>query len=105
MHPLPPARIFITFDANLQRITGKASEEAVVNDGLPFMQFLFFLFQSYPKIEATYPPGKLGFLVNDHPPKNDTPLHDGDRLFFTATGEDGVTRTPWGFRATRRPTI
>ena len=102
MQPSPSAKIYLSFDSNLQRITGKASEEAVVNDGIPFLQFLFFLFESYPEIQTAYPPGRLGFLVNDEPPREDSQLHDGDRVMFVATGEDGVTRTPWGFHA-RRP--
>ena len=91
-----PAMITITFDSNLQKITGKETEESMVNDGIPFMQFLFFLFSSYPEIQTTYPPGTLGFLVNDQPPKEGTELHDGDRLRFVATGGGN----PWEFTAT-----
>lgn len=101
MQPLSSAKITISFDTNLQHITGTASEVAEVNDGILFLQFLYFLFQSYPEIERTYPPGKLGFLLNDEPPRDHAQLHDGDRLFFTATGEDGIMRTPFGFQAKR----
>ena len=102
MYPLSSAKIIVSFDPNLQRITGTASEEVVVNDGISFLQFLFFLFESYPEMQTSYPPGKLGFLVNDEPPGEDCTLRDGDRVLFVATGADGVTRTPFGFHATRK---
>ena len=102
MQPLSSAKIQISFDADLQRITGKVSEESVVNDGIPFLQFLFFFFEAYPEIQASYLPGKLGFLINGQPPREDTRLHDGDQLYFAGTSEDGVTRTPWGFHAMRQ---
>lgn len=100
MQPLTSATICLSFDANLQRIMGKATEETVVNDGISFLQFLFFLFQSYPEIQTTYPPGKLGFLLNGQPPRTDSTLHDGDQLYLVGTDENGITRTPWGFHAT-----
>ena len=95
-----PAMITITFDSNLQKITGKETETSMISEGMPFMQFLFFLFSSYPEIQTTYPPGTLGFTVNGEPPRDGMVLHDGDRLFFVATGEDGITRTPWGIQGT-----
>ena len=95
-----PAWITISFDQNLQKITGKETEKSMISDGMPFLQFLFFLFSSYPEIQTTYPAGTLGFLVNGEPPREHTTLHDGDKLIFIATGKDGVTRTPWGFHGT-----
>ena len=92
-------RITVTYDSNLQRITGKEREESISSEGMPFGQFLFFLFKSYPEIQKAYPPGKLGFMLNGDPPRLDTILRDGDCLYFVGTGEDGVTRTPWGFSA------
>lgn len=68
----------------------------MVNDGILFLQFLFFLFSSYPEIQTTYPPGTLGFLLNDKPPREGAQLHDGDRLLFVATGK----KNPWEFHAT-----
>jgi hypothetical protein len=94
MQPPQPAKIYISFDHNLRRITGKESDVAMVSNGISFIQFLFFLFESYPEIQASYPPGKLGFLINNEAPREDSQLYDGDRVLFVATGEDGVTRTP-----------
>lgn len=95
-------KVNITYDHNLQKITGKDGEESIISKGMTFMQFLFFLFSSYPEIKDIYPPGKLGFLVNGEPPRMNDVLHEGDGLFFAGTGEDGITRTPWGFKATNR---
>ena len=93
---LQPAFITISFDDNLQKITGKATEKSMISDGMPFMQFLFFFFESYPEIREAYPPGTLGFAVNGKSPQEDTKLHDGDRLHFIGTGK----RNPWEFKIT-----
>ena len=92
--------ITITYDPNLQKITGKDKEVSITSEGTTFMQFLLFLFEAYPEIQTTYPPGKLGFTVNGNPPKNQDLLKDGDVLYFVGTGKDGVTHTPWGFHGT-----
>ena len=102
MYNMPRAiHITISYDPNLQKITGKESETSMSSEGVTFQQFLFFLFSSYSEIQSTYPPGKLGFLLNGEPPRLDTILRDGDRLLFVGTGEDGVTRTPWEVHSTQ----
>lgn len=100
LQDLKPATIHISYDPNLQKITGKATEVSMVNDGILFIQFLYFLFESYPEIQTTYPPGTLGFSVNGKPPRDGATLHDGDKLIFVATPV-GKSDNPWVFKSTR----
>jgi hypothetical protein len=44
-------KIDICYDRELQKITGKASEPAIISDNLQFVQFLNFIFTSYPEIQ------------------------------------------------------
>lgn len=74
----------------------------MVNDGISFIQFLFFLFSSYPEIQTTYPPGTLGFLLNGKPPRDGATLHDGDNLVFVATPRGGISDNPWMFTITSK---
>lgn len=72
--------VVVKYDSVLEKITGKAMEEATVSGNLSFIDFLYFLFSSYPEIQKQYPPGKLGFVVNGQPPKETDSLHDGDEI-------------------------
>jgi len=75
-----PIKVRIFYDEELKRITGKDSEEAVVSEGLRFVQFLGFVFTSYPEIQKNYPPGKLSLLLNDRRPQDSDILQDGDEV-------------------------
>lgn len=73
-------KIEILYDIELEKITKKASEEAMVSEGIRFVNMLDFIFTSYPGIRKTYPPGKLGLLLNNKPPKDSDILRDGDEI-------------------------
>lgn len=91
-----PARVEIRYDQTLQKITGRACDPIVVSEGLPFLMLLNTIFFEHPEIPMTYPPGVLGFLLNDVPPKNDTPIFEGDLLeMFVRTGVDGAVPSPF----------
>ncbi|MFZ5365741.1 MAG: MoaD/ThiS family protein [Patescibacteria group bacterium] len=79
---LRPIKIKIFYDDRLQRITGKSFEEAIVSKNLTFVQFLNFIFSSYPEIHQKFHPGTLGFLLNDRPPTEDEVLKNNDEVKF-----------------------
>jgi len=70
--------VLITYDEKLQRITKVEQEEAIVSEGLTFVIFLKFIFDSYPEIPKLYPPGSIELRLNDKPPKEFEVLNDGD---------------------------
>lgn len=78
----PPIKVKIFYDKTLQKITGKNFEEAVVSENLLFVELLNFVFSSYPKIPQIFPPGTLGFLLNNRPPKEDDILKNNDEVKF-----------------------
>lgn len=77
---LKPITVTLLYDKKIRRITGKRSEPAVVNEGMPFILMLSFIFKSYPEIEKRYPPGTLGLKVNGKPPQDFDILSDGDKV-------------------------
>lgn len=81
---LKPIKIKFVYDERLKEITGKDFEEAVVSQNLTFIGLLNFLFFSYPEIPKKYPPGTLGFLLNNKPPREYSLLNDGDELKLVA---------------------
>jgi len=58
---LKPIKVKISYDKELKKITGKSSEEVIVSENLNFINFLDFIFSSYPTIPKRYIPGTLGF--------------------------------------------
>lgn len=70
--------ITVEVDQMLSHITELSSFESTISEGMPFIQFLFFLFKSYPEIEKRYPPGALAMTLNGHPPTDFELLEDGD---------------------------
>ncbi|OGK09520.1 hypothetical protein A2767_03295 [Candidatus Roizmanbacteria bacterium RIFCSPHIGHO2_01_FULL_35_10] len=72
--------ITVQFDKKLEEITGYASFHSECSEELSFVQFLYFLFQSYPKIEQLYPPGTIGMTLNNLRPTDFSILHHGDVL-------------------------
>ena len=86
---LEPIKVKIFYDENLKKITGKDFEEGVVSEGLNFINFLNFVFSSYPEIQKRFTPGTLGFLLNGKEPKENDILKDGDELkIITIKPED-----------------
>lgn len=79
---LRPIKIKIFYDENLRKITGEDFEEAIVSEGMTFVKQLYFIFSSYPEIKKRYPPGKLGFLLNNRLPKDLDILQDGDEIIL-----------------------
>jgi len=81
MKDLPKSiKVRIFYDRELKKITGKDSEEAIVSENLDFINFLNFIFSSYPAIPQRFIPGTLGFLLNGRAPKENDILKDGDKL-------------------------
>lgn len=77
-------KITIRYDRELSQIVGRRVEDTVVSEGLSFIMFLNFFFQTYPEIERKFPPGSLAFLINGLAPLDDTVLKDGDKIAFAA---------------------
>jgi len=77
---LKTIKIKIFYDDELKKITKTNSEEAVISEGMTFAEQLYFIFSSYPEIPKKYPPGKLGFLLNNKLPNKFDILHDGDEI-------------------------
>ena len=80
MEKLGAIRVRVVYDENLKKITKKDFDEPVVSENLSFPMFLNFIFTSYPKITKEYPPGKLGFLLNNSIPQDFDILEDGDEI-------------------------
>ena len=81
----PPITITIQFDTELQKLTGKAGHPVVMSQGATFMFLLMSVMEEYPEIQNKYPPGTLGFTINEVPQKTYTPLLDGDVVFFSVS--------------------
>jgi len=77
-----PIKIKVFYDKELNKITGKDSEESIVSENLNFGNFLNFIFSSYPTIPRRFAPGVLGFLLNGREPKENEILRDGDKVEF-----------------------
>lgn len=75
--------VTILFNKELESITKKSNNTVTVKAGTTFVYLLFNIFAAYPEMDAKYPPGRLGFLLNGTPPKTHTRLLDGDIVFMT----------------------
>lgn len=71
-------KITVQFDKKLQKITGYDSFTSECSEGITFLEFIYFLFESYPLIQKRYPPGVIGMNVNNLRPLESTELKDGD---------------------------
>lgn len=81
MTPIPNSiHITVEVDQMLSLITHQSSFLSTVSRGMPFIQFLFTVFKSYPEIEKKYPPGTLAMTLNGHPPIEFEILKDGDTV-------------------------
>lgn len=80
MENLKPVKVIIFYDKNLEKITGKDFEEAIVSENLDFITFLGSIFSSYPEISKRFIPGTIGFLLNGIPPRENDILKNGDKL-------------------------
>ncbi len=77
-----PMTIKVKYSKELECLTGKNKEDMIMSLGAPFEFLLQSIFSSYPEIFKRYKPGKLGFHINGKPPKNFSPLLDGDEVEF-----------------------
>ncbi len=57
-------------------------EPAIVSENILFLEYLYFIFSSYPDIEKLFPPGVLGFTINGKLPDDFTTLNEGDVINF-----------------------
>lgn len=81
MKPFPkPVKVRIVYDGELQKITGVEHEDSLVSEGINFVMFLKFIFDSYPKIPKLYPPGSIVLKLNDKPPTEFEILNGGDKI-------------------------
>ena len=80
-----PIKIQIIYDEKLQELTGVASEDAMVSEGLNFLMMLKFIFDSYPEIFKLYPPGSISLWLNDKRPTEFDILNDGDKIKLSAS--------------------
>lgn len=71
-------KITVQFDKQLEKITHYKTFISEVSEDLTFLEFLYFLFESYPLIQKRYPPGVIGMTLNDLRPTDFSALHDGD---------------------------
>lgn len=72
--------ITVVYKNNIPEITKTSKEDILISEGSNFVYLLFNIFSAYPKIQAKYPPGKLGFLINGNAPKENYLLKEGDVL-------------------------
>ena len=82
MGELKPIKIKVFYDSNLEKITGKKEEPAIISEGMNFAFFLSTIFSSYPTIQEKYPPGTFGFLLNNKKPNGFEILSEGDEIIF-----------------------
>jgi len=77
---MKPIKIKVFYEGGVEKITAKDSEIPIVSEGLSFIQFLYFIFSSYPEIQQKFPPGKLGLLLNGKSPADHDILNDNDEV-------------------------
>jgi hypothetical protein len=77
-------KVNICYDQQLQEITGKTNEEAIISENLQFVHFLNFIFSSYPEIQKKFAPGTIGFMINGRRPEAFGKMQDGDKLEIMA---------------------
>ncbi|PIV18816.1 MAG: hypothetical protein COZ15_05065 [Elusimicrobia bacterium CG_4_10_14_3_um_filter_49_12_50_7] len=72
------------YDAQLQDITGKKSETIKLSVECPFDIMLYSVLSCYTEIETKYPPGFLGFTINNKVPDKFSVMKEGDVVRFSA---------------------
>lgn len=77
-----PIRLTVRYDGALQKITGRAEDPVFMSEGSTFVYLIQNVFIEHPEIEKQYPPGVLTFFIHGIPPKEYTPLFDGDVVIF-----------------------
>jgi molybdopterin converting factor small subunit len=70
--------IVVKYEGAIEAIVGRKEDKMIMNENALFLFLLQSVFTSYSEIPKRYPPGILGFLLNDSPPKDSTILMDGD---------------------------
>ena len=70
--------ITIKYDKELQKITGVPEEPCILGEGSTYLWLLQNIDSAHPEIFIQYPPGKIGFLVNNVPITGLSILMNGD---------------------------
>lgn len=76
-------KILVNYNNVISKITHKDKETCIINEELPFIAFLSFIFSTYPEIESKYPAGKLAFTLNGNRPTEFDVLHNNDIVNFS----------------------
>jgi len=73
-------KVHIIYDQELQKITKVEHEEASISEGMQFILFLKFIFDSHPEIPKQFLPGNIAISVNGDRPTEFQILSDGDNI-------------------------
>lgn len=80
---LKSIEVRVSYKGKITSITKKKFEEIFVSEGIDFINFLAFVFQSYPEIEGIFSPGSIALTLNGEPPKTKDILQAGDLIEFS----------------------
>ena len=72
----------IEFDDNLKKITNTSGYSITISTNVSFYVLLNSVFTEHPDIPQKYKPGELAFTINNNPPKEYSPLLNGDIVRF-----------------------
>lgn len=74
-------KVTAIYKNNIPKITKVKSEEIIISEGSNFIYHLQNIFIAHPKIQQTYPPGKLALRINKNQmPAENYYLRDGDTI-------------------------
>jgi len=77
--------IVVHYQGTISTITEKECEGIQIVQGMPFLMLLNLVFEIYPEIMKTYPPGRIGLMLNDHPPTDFEAMKDNDQVYLTTS--------------------
>jgi len=80
MENLKSIKVKVFYEGEIKKITKKDFDEPLISEGQPFAYFLYFIFSSYPEITKKFLPGKLGFSLNNVPPRDFDVLKNNDEI-------------------------
>lgn len=70
------------FHGEIKTTIGTSHMPVVLSPNSTIEIFLYFLFESYPELENKFPPGTLGFTVNQVRPTEEQTLLNNDKIDF-----------------------